>query len=110
MNLNEFYFLMTTPARLYVDLAKLTAEERRALRSEKLMRRIITQGNFYKISLMLTYFFADHPEVFRTHMRAKITKCDNGTGAQIHLNWDGNADQAEITKEEIEAWFDVVFA
>jgi len=108
MDLNEFYFLATPPARLYIDLAKLTAEERQIMYPERIMRKIITQGNFYKISLMLTYFFADRPSAFQTHMRAKITKWNNGAGAPIHLDWSGD-NPVIITKEDVEAWFAVVF-
>ncbi len=108
VGLDEHYFMAATAARLYHDLGKLPAGSLVDYRPIKLARKIITQGNFYKISIMLTYFFANDPAPLRVAVHDKIKKCRRGIGAPIYLDWNGTAPE-RMREDEIDAWYNAVF-
>jgi len=102
--------LNMTAKDLFPYLENLSQRGREIIRRESnVMSKLITQGDFVKISLMFTYIYYENPNAYAAKINAKIEKHNSGIGCQIYDSLDGAA-HAHMSSEALGEWYDQVFA
>ena len=97
-------------AKFYDELQALNFGQRCVIRKNvNIMKKIITQGDFLKISLMFTFIYSHDYHRFRLDVYRKIQKHKSRVGPRMFNNPAGYTLGAEMSSVDLMKWYTCVF-
>lgn len=99
-----------TAVKFYDELQALNFGQRCVIRKNvNIMKKIITHGDFLKISLMFTFIYPRDYDRFRLDIYHKIQKHKSRVGPRIFNNPTGYTLDTEMSSIDLMKWYTCVF-